>query len=117
MPGYDRYCPSGTRWRATISSDRESYDPDRGLGVVSGVGEAVRVESGRGAGVGLEDGEDGFALSPTVGVGETTGVDSGSRAGAGLEAGSGRDGMAAGEGDGPTLPRISLRRFKICSRV
>ena len=109
-----------------------SYDPGVGLEVVFGVGdgaalslsigvtETVGVESGRraGAGLGVVFGVgDGVALSPAVSVGEAIGVGSGSRAGAGLDAGCGSDGRAAGEGDGVALARISLRRFRICSRL
>jgi hypothetical protein len=86
-----------------------------GASLAAGVGEAVGVDSGRREGAGLGDEVDGIVLS--LAGGETTGVGSGRRAGAWLDAGSGSDGRRAGEADGVALARISLRRFKICSRL
>jgi hypothetical protein len=87
------------------------------LSLAVGVGEAVGVDSGRREEAGLGDGVDGIALSLAGVVVEDTGVASGRRVGAGLDAGSGSDGRTAGEVDGVALARISLRRFKICSRL
>ena len=88
-----------------------------GAALSVGVEEAGGVDSGRREGAGLGDGVDGIALSLEGGVGEDTGVGSGRRAGPGLDAGSGSDGRTAAEADGVALARISLRRFKICSRL